>query len=207
MISTPNSRRLSLLAILASLMVLAVGGCKEKESGSQSSGSSSSTSGGSSGASSGSGAVTTADGISGQGDKEAVQAVCDELAKHWVKTPDGWVSEFPSQVSLATGKRAGPESYYRQIKALKFTLESGEVSESDKLNGVSYRGTGQFDTAPVRLFNDPNAFNQPRWSPWHDSNESVFVEKRNGKWNIAGTAGGWMVAGEKPSAAALAKIK
>ena len=199
-----NPQRLSIAAILASLMILGVSGCKEKESAS----SSSSTSGGSSsGASSGSGAVTTADGITGQGEKEAVQAVCDELAKHWVKTPDGFVSEFPSQVSLGTGKRAGPESYYRQIKALKFSLESGEVSESDKLNGVTYRGTGQFETAPVRLFNDPNAFNQPRWSPWHDSNESVFVQKKNGKWNIEGTAGGWIVAGEKPSTAALAKIK
>jgi hypothetical protein len=203
--STPISRRVSIAAILASLMVLGVGGCKEKES--------SSSSGSSSGSGSGSGsgstpaAVTSADGISGQGDKEAVQAVSDELAKHWVKTADGWVSEFPSQVSLATGKRAGPESYYRQLKALKFTLDAGEVSASDKLNGVSYRGTGQFETAPVRLYNDPNAFNQPRWSEWHDSNESVFVEKRNGKWRIEGTAGGWMVSGEKPAAAALAKIK
>jgi hypothetical protein len=205
--SIANSRRLWVLAILASSMVLGVGGCKEKESASKSSDNSSSSGGGSPSAGSGSAAALSADGIAGQGDKEAVQAVCDELAKHWVKTPDGWVSEFPSQVSIATGKRAGPESYYRQIKALKFTLEAGEVSASDKLNGLSYRGTGQFETAPVRLYNDPNAFGQPRWSEWHDSNESVFVEKKNGKWNIAGTAGGWMVSGEKPSAAALAKIK
>src|SRR5947207_14653854 len=109
----PNALRLWALALLASFVFF---GCGKKESAGGGDGKSSDTA--SSGSASASGAATGSgsgvDAPAGQGDSEAVKAVCDELAKHWVKTGDGWVSEFPSQVSLATGKRAGPESYSRQ---------------------------------------------------------------------------------------------
>jgi hypothetical protein len=144
--------------------------------------------------------------IAGQGDADAVKAVSDELANHWLKTGDGWISEFPSQTYIATGKRASAESYYRQIKALKFYVDPGELSDSDKLNGVQFAGLCQFDHAPVRTFGDPNAFGPKRWSDWHESDESIRVQKKNGQWSFAGNLG-YILEGAKPSADIAAQLK
>ena len=188
--SRPFSNRLVFALVL--LLTLATSSCNKNDGG------------GSAGASSGNGV----DAIAGSGgDRDAVKAVSDELAKRWTKTSDGWISEFPSKVSLLTGQRSGPESYYRQIKALKFDLETNDLSESDKLNGVQFRGHCQFDPAPVRLYNDPNAFGGPTWSEWHPSNESAVVVKKNGKWDVVGEAGGWIVAGAAPAPGVVAQLK
>lgn len=140
-----------------------------------------------------------------QGDAEAVMAMRQELSRHWVRLPEGWISEYPARIRIATGQRDGPESFYRQIKQLKFDVETREISESDKLNGITFRGSCQFTHAPVRIYGDPNAFGPPRWSDWGASDEAVQMEKRNGKWTFGGI--GYMVTGTQPSAATIATLK
>ncbi|HSV12843.1 MAG TPA: hypothetical protein VLI90_01190 [Tepidisphaeraceae bacterium] len=186
---------------MTAILALLLCGCSKKNSdagGSSTSGSSAAS------ASSATGDGTTA--ITGQGDADAVKAVSDELANHWLKVPDGWISEYPSQTYIATGKRASAESFYREMKALKFYVNADDLSPSDKLNGVQFDGTCQFDPAPTRVFGDPNAFGPKRWSDWHDSSESVRVQKRNGQWTFASNLG-YLLEGAKPGADVAAQLK
>jgi hypothetical protein len=143
--------------------------------------------------------------VNGTGDKDAVQAVRDELNKHWLHTADGWFSEFPSKTYIVSGERAGPESFYRQFKQLNFTVEPNDLSDSDKLNGLQFYGTCQFNSPPVRLFNDPNEFGQPHWSAWHPSIESLSVQKKNGKWIVL--SNGYLISGTIPAAGKIAQLK
>jgi hypothetical protein len=151
-------------------------------------------------------AATPSDSNAGQENPEAVAALNEELARRWLRTPDGWISEYPAKTNVFTGERAGPESYYRQIKELKFNVEPNELSESDKLNGVQFMGLCKFTDAPMRIFGDPNAFGPPRWSEWKPSTEAVRVEKRGGHWLFAGVMG-YLVAGTKPSAGTVAQLR
>jgi len=184
--------------VVIGCVFLLIAGCGKKES----------TDGGSGGGGASAGAANADPSvISGTGDSDAVKALVDELGKHWLKTADGWVSEYPSRVSMMTGERAGPESFYRQIKALKFSIDNSGLNDSDKLNGVQFEGMAQFENSPIRLFNDPNAFGGPKWSDWHASNESVHMLKKNGQWQMVGTVGGYMVNGTKPSESVVANLK
>ena len=178
--------------LLVVILVLVVGGCSKKES--------------EGGSGSSAGAASDPAVISGKGDAEAVKALGDELAKRWLRTADGWISEYPAQTYLATGKRAGPDSFYREIKELKFVLEASGISESDKLNGVQFRGSATFTQAPTRVYGDPNAFGPKKWSEWKGSFETVNVQKVNGRWSF-GSNLGYIVEGEKPAAATVAGLK
>jgi hypothetical protein len=163
---------------------------------------------GSSGSSGGSANAGDSSGISGTGDSDAVAASRDELAKHWVSTPDGWISEFPSKVFLATGKRSGPESYYRQIKELKFEVESRDLSDSDKLNGAQFRGYCTILSAPMRLYNDPNSFGGKTWSPWKQSDvatSAFYIEKVKGQWKFNGDS--FAIGGTPPAPATISQLK
>lgn len=162
-----------------------------------------------SGSSGGSSGTSAAGGISGTGDDPAaVAAARDEIAKHWVSTPDGWISEFPSHVYIATGKRSDAESYYRQIKDLKFELESRDLSDSDKLNGVQYRGYCTILSAPIRLYNDPNSFGGKTWSPWKQSDvatSAFYVEKVKGQWKFSGDS--FAISGTPPTPSTVGQLK
>ncbi len=179
-------------AVACALLLAAIlGGCSRKDSD---------------GAGGSSAAANDPTVISGKGDAQAVKALAEELAQRWVRAPEGWVSMYPSQTYLATGKRAGPDSFYREMKELKFEVEAGPLSESDKLNGIQYRGTATFSQTPARIYGDPNAFGPAKWSEWKGSFETVSMQKINGRWGF-GNAMGYMVTGEKPGAAELGKIK
>jgi hypothetical protein len=173
-------------------------GCKDKDSTSNKSGAAANATS--------SNAAADPTSISGEGDAEAVKAMNEELAKRWTKTQDGWVSEYPSKTYIATGERAGPESFYRQIKELKFQVQPDEISEADKLNGFQFQGTCQFNPSSVRTYNDPNAFGPPRWSDWHTVQGTVHIDKRKGQWLFSGIQG-YLVNGTKPDAGTLSKLK
>jgi hypothetical protein len=186
---TANKNLSIVTLILASLLC---GGCDKHDD----------SSGGSSGGSASSGP------ISGTGDAGAVAAVKDEIAKRWLATPDGFVSEYPSHVMIATGKRADAESYYRQIKELKFEIETIEISESDKLNGVQFRGYCHLKSSPMRFYNDPNSFGGKKWSEWKGSDEATAIAaivKKNGKWDFPTDS--FLVTGAKPSESTVAQLK
>lgn len=142
------------------------------------------------------------------GDAEAVAAVRSEMMKRWVQTADGWISEFPSQVSLMTGQRAGPESYYRELKSLDFEVQTRDVSDADKLNGLTYRGYVELKSSPMRLFNDPNSFTPKQWSAWKQSEPAVSsfgVRKVKGRWAVYGD--GYPIMGAKPTSGTLGQLK
>jgi hypothetical protein len=179
--------RAGLLLILALGLVVGIG-CSDGESSSGETGS-------------GSG-----DASASKGDPEAVKAVSEELAKHWAKSPNGWTSEYPTKVRLGTGERAGPESFYREVKDLTFNVDSETLSESDKLNGVSFRGECDFNSIPYRIYGDPASFGPPAWSNWQASWETLRIEKRNGKWIMGGNMNSW-VNGTKPSPETVAGLK
>jgi len=189
--------RTSALILVTGLLLLA--GCG-KDSASDSHSSSQS--------SSGSASKVGNEAIAGMGDAEAVAAVRSEMMKRWVQTPDGWISEFPSQVSLMTGQRAGPESYYRELKSLDFEVQPRDVSDADKLNGLTYRGYVELKSSPMRLFNDPNSFTAKQWSPWKQSEPAVSsfgVRKVKGQWAVYGD--GYPIMGAKPASGTLAQLK
>lgn len=182
------------VAILLISGLFFFGGCKKSSEGG--------------GGGSSSSSADAAGAISGTGDIAAVSATRDEIAKRWVATPDGWVSEFPSHIMIGNGKRADAESYYRQIKELKFEIETREISESDKLNGIQFRGYCTLHTSPLRLYNDPNSFGGKKWSEWRGSDEatSIFpVQKKNGQWSFPGDS--FVITGEKPTPATMTQLK
>ena len=189
-----------LLALLLGAGLLVLSGCPSKDSSEGQSGA-----GKSSGSGSASNQNAASNAIVGEGDGDAVKAVSEELAKHWLKTADGWSSEYPAKTYLATGQRAGPESFYRQLKQLKFGVDAEEISESDKLNGIQFRALCQFASTPKRIYGDPNAFGPPRWSDWQSSDESLRVEKRNGKWIFG--SGDFLLSGTKPSESTVGQLK
>ena len=185
-------------AIVITNMLLLTGCGKETQSNSQSSAHSNDATASKAGSNS----------ISGTGDADAVTAVRNELMKRWVQTSDGWVSEFPSQVTLMTHERAGPESYYRQLKSLDFEVQPRDVSDADKLNGLTYRGYVELKSAPMRVFNDPNSFSSKQWSPWRQSEpagSSFGIRKVNGQWAVYGD--GYPIMGAKPASGTLGQLK
>jgi len=177
--------------------LLCFGGCGKHDAGSG---------GDSSSADAGAAASGGGGPLSGTGDPAAVKFLCDELRKHWVATPDGFTSEYPSHVYIATGLRADAESFYRQIKELKFVVETQDLDNADKLNGITYEGYCKFQSSPTRKFNDPNELIGKHWTPWAQSNEeAVRVEKKNGQWSAHSNS--YLVDGTQPTASTLAQLK
>ena len=193
-----NTRVHAFALILATCMLLLAGCGKDSASDSHSSSQSSSDSASNAGTES----------ISGAGDAEAVAAVRNELMKRWVQTSDGWISEFPSHVSPFTGQRSDAESYYRELKSLDFEVQPRDVSDADKLNGLTYRGYVELKSSPMRLFNDPNSFSTKRWSAWKQSEPAVSsfgVRKVKGQWAVYGD--GYPIMGAKPASGTLGQLK
>jgi hypothetical protein len=193
-----NSCFCSFALILVTGLILVAGCNKDSASDSRSSSQSSG----------GSASKAGDEAISGMGDAEAVAVVRSEMMKRWVQTSDGWISEFPSQVSLMTGQRAGPESYYRELKSLDFEVQPQDVSDADKLNGLTYRGYVELKSSPMRFFNDPNSFSPRQWSAWKQSEPAVSsfgVRKVKGQWAVYGD--GYPIIGAKPASGTLGQLK
>jgi len=133
--------------------------------------------------------------IPGAGNSEVVNLVRAELEKHWLKTSDGWISEFPSSVSS--------QVIFRQIKELKFEVSSDKLSEADKLNGIEFKGACRFQNSVSRSY---DSWGPAKWSDWRDDNlDGLPVLKEKGQWQLASFSK-WTT-GIKPEESALAKLK
>lgn len=136
---------------------------------------------------------TRADGESLSSDDEAAaDFVRAKLAEHWVKGPDGWITQFQARNAL-TGQLMPdrqPNILYQQVRQLSFKIASDFVTEAMKLNGTDYRVSANFDDSPSRFYQIEADYQGPQgWSNWQDHWSMVAVqlavERRNGKWLIS----------------------
>jgi hypothetical protein len=127
----------------------------------------------------------TASAFPGEGPADAVKAVGAELDQHWVKTSEGWISEYRVPDSLDK-----EVDVFVELKDPKFEIGSKDTSsDADKQRGVEYGTMGALYFSQLRVFKpDPANANSPgKWSPWKEPQDvtefSVF--KQNGAWQIA----------------------
>jgi hypothetical protein len=142
-------------------------------------------------------------------EKEAQAAVMAEVQKHWAKGSDGWTS------ALWEGTSFAPLNYLRQYKELSIRgVQSDELDQSDKLNGVEFSGTAYFNEAPAREAGEPGiAFGgnlganltrgRGHWTQWVNYKPSdIRVSKVKGQWKVADDT--TLTAGKIPTAADFA---
>jgi hypothetical protein len=121
--------------------------------------------------------------------REAGDAVMVEVRKHWSKGADGWITAYNSGNSFAP-------NYLRQLRDITVAgVETSELSEADKMNGVQWAGEVTFRKIPVREAGDPGPVSSDfgggvmrtkgRWSQWVDvTPERIQALKVNGKWQF-----------------------
>lgn len=121
--------------------------------------------------------------------KEAGDAVMVEIGKHWSKAADGWTTAYNSGNAFAP-------NYLRQLRDITVAgVESSELSEADKMNGVQWAGEVTFRKIPMREAGDPGPVSadfgggvmrtKGRWSQWVDlTPERIQALKVNGKWQF-----------------------
>jgi hypothetical protein len=175
-------------AIIAFAVVIAIVGCTKSDSGSSPS---SDTSGGGSKAS----AI----------ENEAQAAALAEIQKHWVKGPEGWTT------ARDTGSSFAPIKFLRQMREIAVQgVESNELGESDRLNGIAWEGQVNFKPSPCREAGDDGfllegmsnlgvsvARHRGRWTQWADFQpESIRLHKAKGKWEFQQDT--WLLRGTIP---------
>lgn len=169
--------------------------------------------------------------IPGEGPANSVKAVGAELDKHWLKTPDGWISEY--HIRDAMNKEI---DVFVELKEPKFEVGSKSTStDADKQRGVEFGTMGSLYFTQFRVFAPDYTSREPgapgKWSSWREPRSgtdfSVFQQK--GTWQVGvwaafkqggsfqpgnpGLAGGdagrdvGIFNGAKPDASALAKLK
>ena len=124
-------------------------------------------------------------------EREAQDAALAELGRHWTKGPDGWTTAITSGVSVA------PDHYLRQFRDLTVHhVESADLSESDRLNGLEWAGKVVFKSAPCREAGDQGLVlegmvglsmnrQRGRWSQWADFQpDGLRVQKVKGQWQV-----------------------
>jgi hypothetical protein len=128
-------------------------------------------------------------------DSGARDAATAELARHWLKGPDGWTS---AQVAGVPG---APDNYLRQYRDLTIEyVEAQEIAEADRLNGVEWVGRATFKPTSGReaggsldfvfggLGSGPQAYVQRqsgRWSQWIAFTPGPMqFEKVKGAWQF-----------------------
>jgi hypothetical protein len=149
----------------------------------------------------GSGSGSPASAIAGTGDPDAVNAARIELEKHWMQTPDGWISEYRMPGSSF--------STFQECKELTFRIEARPISDADKTNGIEFTGHCSFP-ALTRRQSGPDSEKKILWSDWaNDPIEAFDMQKTNGQWQLsdAGMTYGIMTSGTKPSESTLSKLK
>ena len=120
-------------------------------------------------------------------DKEAAEFVRSQLAEHWVKSAEGWTTQFQNRNALNEIIAGTPTLLYKQYREMRFTMAPATLTDAMKLNGSDYRAEVGFKSSPVRYFRTEPAYDAPQgWSNWKDDYlENLAVERRNGKWIIS----------------------
>ncbi|HSZ57827.1 MAG TPA: hypothetical protein VK797_19345 [Tepidisphaeraceae bacterium] len=169
------------------IATVAVGGCKK--SGSSDSGSA------------GSDRASALDG-------EAQAAAMGEIQKHWAKGPDGWTT------ARVSGSAYAPDRYIRQMRELTVQgVQSSELTDSDRLNGMEWAGEVTFKSAPCREAGDAGLLlegmsnlglsvnrQRGRWTQWVDFQpEAIRVQKVKGQWQAQQDT--WLLRGAIPQPA------
>lgn len=122
-------------------------------------------------------------------EREASDAAFAEIAKHSTKGPDGWTT------ALTQGSPYSPDHFVRQYKQIEIgSIDADDLSDSDRLNGVQWRGHITFKPMPAREAGDPGmAFDgmagvnrvKGRWSPWFDCSPTwMQLAKVKGQWQF-----------------------
>lgn len=132
-----------------------------------------------------------ADGKALSPDEEAAaEFVRAKLAEHWLETPDGWTTQFQQYNVLGElMPDVRPNTLYKQIRQINYTIASDTVTEAMKLNGTDLRVTVNFKDSPVRYFRIEGDFEgPPGWDNWQDyslMSARLAVERRNGAWLVS----------------------
>jgi hypothetical protein len=126
---------------------------------------------------------------------EARDAAEAEMARHWLKGPDGWTTV------LSEGEGTlFPQRFLRQFREMTVeSVEANELSAADRLNGFDWIGTVSFRTGACREVGDPgqafsslgimyrSGIDRPRgrWTEWLVVQpQPLDVSRVNGVWRV-----------------------
>lgn len=149
---------------------------------------------------------------------EARDAVLAEVAKHFLKTSDGWTTAFATSINPPF---VPVDHFLRQYRELTPDgVDADEIGAADRLNGFEWIGEVTFRTTPTREAGDPGmAFfdgflplvvggpivHRPRaqWSQWVDVQpRSQRVFKLKGVWKVErDSIGSMLLEGKLPTEA------
>jgi hypothetical protein len=149
-------------------------------------------------------------------DREAREAAMAELQRHWVKSAAGWIT------SVTTGTAYAPDHFLRQYRELMIeSLNSQDLSQSDRLNGFEWVGSATFKRTVCREAGGQPTFvldgmaegqqayaekQAGRWSQWVDFTPGPLrFEKQKGRWRFEWD--GSYLRGQPPSAGDYASAR
>lgn len=138
-------------------------------------------------------------------DKAAADAFLAKLQEHWVKAPDGWITEY-QQYNMLGQVMPGqvPDLHFHQFREFKFTVTPEELTDAMKLNGTDYRGSVKFEGCPERYYREEQTWEGPKgWGQWKDGNPEwagLAIERRKGQWI---TSDSDLFRGVKPNSATI----
>lgn len=117
-------------------------------------------------------------------DLEARAFVLATLEEHWTKGPDGWTTQLQQRAMNGQILPELPDTPFRQIRALEFTLAPESLTEAQKLAGADYRAGVTFERSAERFFHRVKSWDGVKgWAQWKDASPGgIAVERRNGKW-------------------------
>jgi hypothetical protein len=136
-------------------------------------------------------------------DAEAASAAMAEINKLWVKHSDGYIT------ARATGSPLAPERFLREVRDITVSgVQPDTLTDSDKLNGITWSGQVSFKPTVVREAGDPgvvldgmsnNNYQRSRgqWSQWDDyPPDPIRLQKQKGAWQVV--ADTWLLRGTLP---------
>jgi len=137
-------------------------------------------------------------------DRAAAVLVRAKLDSHWVRHPDGWITQV--QLRTLGGDVVDdetPDPLYLQYRELTFKVKPEVLSEAQRLNGIDYRCRVSFENTPERVFHPllPEGWqvHPVGWAEWKMGFlGSLAVERRNGRWGISDSP---LFSGRKPDPA------
>jgi hypothetical protein len=188
-----NGKSMSLRVVVAVALVVGLSGCGKSDSAkSEKPGTSAA------------GGDATADAKASAAERQAQETALSEVARHWVKGPDGWTTARSSGTSFA------PVRFVRQVHEITVAdVQTSDLSDSDRMNGFEWAGSVSFKRTPCREAGDQGivldgladvtVYRQPgRWSQWIDFQpEAIRVQKVKGAWQVQ--ADTWLLRGTLPT--------
>jgi hypothetical protein len=121
-----------------------------------------------------------------------------KIDQHWAKNADGWVTQLHKRNAFGEEMEGVPEVLYLQYRDMKFSVNPVTLTESQRLNGTTYRAEITSEYVPARRFHTEKSMSAPPgWSRWDQEQpaEAIVVELRNGKWLMSDAE---LFAGAKP---------